>query len=174
MELPTQLLTQLAEVLGQSGKPRSFPAKLWQRLVGQGWVSLNELEDLVVTMDGRLYAIPLNDFAHYLGFPSRYVCHKPRFPTSDVGQFSMCSTRDVAGFVITLEQLGFTVDPEPMVAAFYDQVAAAQLLSTSELDIYTYAEQKGGFAGISRPKAWPRGRVRAAPGVATEVIGTAP
>lgn len=143
MELPIQLLTQLADVLRQPSRPRPFPTKLWQRLVSQGWVIRHELEDLMLAMDGRLYAFPVDDLAQYLGFPSRDVCHKPRFPTSDVVLFSMWSTRDVAGFAITLEQLGFSVDPGPMVATFADQVAAAPLLTTAELDIHTYAAQKG-------------------------------
>jgi len=110
--------------------------------VEQGWVGRADLEDLLAGMDGRLRDLPVDDLAELLGFPSRDTCHKPRFATSDVVWFARHEVRDIAGFVITLEQLGFAVDPGPMVATFADQVNSVSMMTLAELAIHTYSTQQ--------------------------------
>src|SRR5437870_5321214 len=83
MRLSAQLLTQLVQALQQPSRLGRFPAALWRHILARGWAYSNEIEDLVLDLDRRLYGIDLDALARQTEFPFRYVRDRPRFVTAE-------------------------------------------------------------------------------------------
>lgn len=140
MQLPYQLLTQLTRALQRPPRPGAFPARLWADVDTEGWAYLSQLEDLVVAMDDRLHDVRLSDLAKCADYPTRHMRTIPRFKTSDWYSMAMMERSDVAGFCILLEQLGFSVDPRPMVDSLYQEIAGKRHITLAEGDIYSHSK----------------------------------
>jgi hypothetical protein len=139
MRLPVRLLNHLADALREAPRPGVFPRRLWQTILTGGWAYCSDVDDLMLAMDRRLVDLDLRQLAEAADYPTRYMRDRPRFATADWMASPMMAAADVAGFCIFLEQLGFTVDPKPMVDSLYDQVAALPRMTIAQADIYCYA-----------------------------------
>jgi hypothetical protein len=138
MQLPILLLTQLTDALRSQAQPGRFPAQLWAEVETQGYAYVHQAEDLVVTMDGRTHGLRLRELAHLAGYPVQEMYKRPRFKNAGAFSFEMVEVSEIVGLCIFLEQLGFDVDPGPMVDRLYAQIAAKDYLSRAQSDIYCY------------------------------------
>lgn len=142
MQLPIELLTVMTAALRRPAQPRSFPTRLWRQMHENGWAYLSQVEDLLTAMDNRLYDLRLSDLATAAGYPPRQMRDRPRFKNADWYSMPMMEAVDVAGFCIFLEELGFAVDPAPMVEAMYDQLATRPYLTLAQGDVYCYGAMR--------------------------------
>lgn len=140
MRLPAKLLTHLAAALERPAKFGRFPAKQWSRIVKSGWAYSSEVEDVFLAMDGRVYGLPIDTIADHAAFPTRYVRQRPRFASAEWVSNQAIAASDVAGLCIFLEQLGFAVDPAPMVESLLDQVAKQTTMTMSEAEIFCFTK----------------------------------
>lgn len=191
MDIPTHLLAQLAEALQRppATKAASFPQKLWSNVAANGWAARYELEDLVQLMDRRCCNVDLEALAIATGYPFRMTRYRPRFAFAEYMVHDMMAVADVAGFCILLEQLGFTVNPEPMIATLSPQLGKQPIMTMAEGDVVVYhllrertriaLYAQGNFSGWPEEKAWRndyryRYRVLLRDGHATSLIVTGP
>jgi len=142
MQLPIQLLTQITHALRRTPRPGHFPDRLWAEIEAQGWAYVHQVEDLVQAMDGRTHGLRLRDLAHLAGYPVQDVYQRPRFKNASAFSAQMVEASDVVGFCIYLEQLGFSVNPSPLVEGLYAQVALKAYLTRAQSDIYGHSAMR--------------------------------
>lgn len=142
MQLPTRLLTQITRALQRPSRPGRFPDRQWHEIQGQGWAYLHQIEDLVLTLDDRTHGLRLGELARLAGYPVQDVYKRPRFKNASAFSSQMIEVTDVVGFCIFLEQLGFDIDPRPMVDRLYARVAVADYLTRAQSDIYCYSAMR--------------------------------
>jgi len=142
MHLPIEILTVMTAALRRPAQPRPFATQLWNEIHEKGWAYLSQVEDLVAAMDNRLYELRLSDLAAAAGYPPRLMRDRPRFKNADWYSMPMMEAVDVAGFCIFLEELGFAVDPAPMVDALYGQLATSPYLTLAQGDVYCYSAMR--------------------------------
>lgn len=142
MQLSIELLTRLASALRQPVQQRPFPIQCWSEIHEKGWAYLSQVEDLVAAMDNRFFELRLFDLAAAAGYPARQMRDRPRFKNADWYSMPMMEAVDVAGLCIFLEELGFAVDPAPMVDALYGQLATRPYLTLAQGDIYCYSAMR--------------------------------
>lgn len=142
MRLPTRLLTQITEALQRPVRSRPFPTRLWNEIQDQDWAYLYQTEDLLEAMDDRIYGLPLRELGDIAGYPMRHVYRRPRFKNSAAFSSQMVELTDVVGLCIFLEQLGFGIDPGPMVDHESEQIATREHLTLAQSDIYCYGAMR--------------------------------
>lgn len=139
MQLPTRLLTQITDALQRPPRPGRLLARLWDEIQGQGWAYLHQIEDLALAMDFRIHGLPLRELAQLAGYPVQDVYQRPRFKNASGFSSQMVALPDVVGLCIFFEQLGFDIDPGPLVDRLHAQTAAKAYLTRAESDIYCYS-----------------------------------
>lgn len=139
MQLPIRFLAQLTDALRRQAQPGRFPARLWAEIETQGCAYVHQVEDLVLAMDGRTHGLRLRELAHLAGYPVQEMYKRPRFKSAGAFSLEMVEVTDVVGFCIFLEQIGFCVDPGPIVDRLYAQIEAKDYLTRAQNDIYCYS-----------------------------------
>jgi len=134
--------------LNEPAPERCYPLKVQSfvdRIAATGWAYGTDIEDLPSYMDPRLDLIrdvKYHDLAATLGLPVRYVYKQPRKSDGEVIGYSALSAADFAYLLITLERLGFVMDPEPLVRAIRPALLQQAEVTEQERQVILHAEQR--------------------------------
>lgn len=134
--------------LSEPAPERSYPLKVQSfvdRITATGWAYGTDIEDLPSYMDPRLDLIrdvKYRDLAATLGLPVRYVYKQPRKSDGEVTSYPALSAADFAYLLITLERLGFVMDPEPLVRALRPALLQQAEVTEQERQVILYEKQR--------------------------------
>lgn len=117
-----------------AGSPRIITA-----IANSGWALSWQVEDLISLSDPRLdsfrHRLDLDELGAALGIQKRNVCQRPRSITRSAGLYDAWSAMDFATLVISLEMLGFMVDPSSLVDLLLPEIPKKGYISNSALDV---------------------------------------
>ncbi|MYM92819.1 hypothetical protein [Duganella vulcania] len=135
-----ELLSRFADALHTAppAQPGPFPASLWQQIHTRRWAHRNEVDDLAYAMDTRCDGLDLVELAKHAGYPMREVRDRPRFANANWSASKLMAAVDVGGLFILLEQLGFAIEPGPMVQSLAPAIAPLSMMTLAEAEIHTY------------------------------------
>ncbi|WJS98200.1 GNAT family N-acetyltransferase [Novosphingobium humi] len=115
---------------------------IMKAIADDGWALSWQLEDLISLADRRLYSyrhrINLDELGAALGIPKQSVCHRPRSISRGTSLFDAWAAVDFANMLISLEMLGFMVDPLPLVELLLPTIRKKGYISHSALEILWY------------------------------------
>ncbi|WP_181295292.1 hypothetical protein [Pseudomonas sp. Q2-TVG4-2] len=106
---------------------------------------MTDFEDLILeteTRGGYGLGRMLKELAAYLAIPIRYVYPKPRYANGDSFGCQGMQAADAAALLIALEDLGFAVNPERLIARLAKPLAKKEYLTDSEVCLYSYEQQR--------------------------------
>lgn len=112
----------------------------------QGWALKHEIKDLLADMDPRLERYSAGDPDRLLpmfGLRWSYVAFRPRKAVRGVMLYDGLSAAETAFLLINLEELGFRVDPTPLISELLPSLGKRRLLSSAELSVFWYSRTRG-------------------------------
>ncbi|WP_192250419.1 GNAT family N-acetyltransferase [Mesorhizobium silamurunense] len=136
--------------------------ELFARIVESGWASIADIEDIFYLTDTRLddarHEMSSNQWCELFELPITSVYHRPKTRQAMVSGSKSIRAADVASLLIQLEQLGFAVDPAPIVESLLPSVRTTELLTDSELSISWFEKTRHKCAPrtISVERPWPK------------------
>lgn len=147
--LSAAAMRHLYEALLAPGGDRysSSGAATMRQIASKGWAFEHNLEDIVLASDRRLsgfgYGVKPEDIGNALGIPQQRFCHRPRSIATGAVLYDGWTAFDAARILIVLEDLGFGVDPRPLVEALAKTVPKRGLVPYGALDVIWYARTRG-------------------------------
>jgi hypothetical protein len=145
-----EYLQELIAALREQGAPsRPISKAILSELEGiavSGWVLKSSLEDLVMALDRRLYCYGAGDPDRLIGlFGLRWqqVTFRPKAIASQACLHEALSAGDFAFLLIQLEEMGFQVDPSPLVSRLLSSWKKASMLNQQELVVFWHSKTKG-------------------------------
>lgn len=139
-----QLLQWLWEALNTSPRQKlSHRAHyLFTKFSRDSWAYRSDLEDVIGYLDPRL-DMNVKTFRKLIAafnFKWEMVCARPKVTSNEVTQFEAIRSEEAAHFLIYLEQLGFEVDPLPLIRILLPKIKVKEkkILSAAELAIFWY------------------------------------
>lgn len=147
-KLPVDILEQLVELLkADAGPAISARALLPQehQFLTSGFAYMVDLEDHISATEHR-GSYRLNELlkilAEHNNILPRYIYRKPRFTNCASSGFLGLNVADATALLIVLEDLGLRVNPAPLAARLAKKLSSKELLTESELSIWTYEKQR--------------------------------
>lgn len=117
------------------------------RIAKQGWAYEHDVEDLVQIADRRLhglgYSLKVKELSDALGIARQRFCRRPRAISTGSLIFDGWTAFDAARMLIALEDLGFAIDPAPLVEALLPTIPRAGLMPAAALDVIWFAKSRG-------------------------------
>lgn len=138
------IINTIWQALNQAEPVRTYPQKVqaWsEEIAATGWAYSWDIQDLPTFMDGRLDLISdvkFKDLARILGLPVRYIHKKPDPGAEASTGFPAMAATDFAVILITLERIGFMMDPSPLVRLLRPGLVARSHLTAQELQVMDY------------------------------------
>jgi hypothetical protein len=105
-----------------------------------GWVGMSYIGDLLFHLDLRIDESELLGLAR---ISKEFVYYKPNRRDRRCSGFEHIRATDFAALLILLEKLGLPVDPEQLVALLLPEVKRNKLITSSQLGILWYGEERG-------------------------------
>lgn len=100
---------------------RQDASALITRIAFEGWASLPDIEDIFDLTDMRIgnmrREMSIKDLCKVLQIPVQAVYERPRAKQDLIIGMQAVRAEDVAGLLIELERLGYSVDPLPLIEA---------------------------------------------------------
>lgn len=146
--LPVAILEELVSLLKEQRPPREQPAGLSERereLLRTDAIFMTDFEDLVLETEARgRYGLSrlIAALAEYFAIPIRYVYFKPRYANGESLSFQGLQATDAAALLCALEDVGFCVSPERLVAKLAKPLGRKEILTSSEFSLYFYEKQR--------------------------------
>lgn len=146
--LPVDTLEELVSLLKEERPSRVRPPMLSareQELLRTGVILITEFEDLVLETEARgQYGLSrlIAALADYFAIPIRYVYFKPRYANGESLGFQGLQATDAAALLCALEDVGFCVSPERLVAKLSKPLGRKEILTGSEFSLYFYEKQR--------------------------------
>ncbi|KIN90200.1 hypothetical protein PO78_1779 [Thauera sp. SWB20] len=141
---------QLIHALRDARPPRAWSSstatRILRSIAAQGWAMKHEIEDLLMAMDRRLDCYGAGDPDCLLAmFGLRWddVAFRPRRLARDAMLHEALPAANVAFLLIHLEELGFQVDPAPLISELRPSLEKRPLLSSAELSVFWYSQTRG-------------------------------
>lgn len=147
-----------------------------QRQDPHGWVILSQLWDKLEEQDPRLYSLfgLSESLCEVFDLRTRGAMHRPRSHLNEAILFQCLSTADAAALVILLNELGFLVDPAPLVEVISPVVQQSALLTEPQRYALFFHKLRGrGHITLATRGRLPGGGVhqwRTAGGLAIEFL----
>jgi hypothetical protein len=144
----SQHLSAMVAALQKDPPARPIPQAVWAQLetfTSEGWILRYAIEDLLMAMDSRLDSYDAGNVGAVLKMfelSTQSVARRPRKLSTGVVLDVALPIADFAQLLIHLEQLGFRVDPDPLIRLLLPMVAQKAILTQSELSIFWYERQR--------------------------------
>jgi len=138
-------LNELVTGLMQEAPSRPISSRLFEQIkstAATGWFFRASVEDFLLAMDPRLGFMGPVNFDALTGLFElnwRNVAYRPKANSSGVMFFDSLSAADFAELLMHLEELGFRVDPGPLVEYLLPGLKSKNLLSSAELSVFWFA-----------------------------------
>lgn len=145
--LPIAILEELVSLMKEKGSPQVRPLVLSTRereLLRTGIIYMTDFEDLVLETETRgQYGLGrlLKALAEYFAIPIRYVYAKPRYANGESVGWKGLQAADAAALLVALEDVGFCVSPELLIAKLAKPLVKKEYLTESEISLYGYERQ---------------------------------
>jgi len=136
-----EFLRALKDALTQPERSRHWPMDEWAgRAVVDGWCTLTDVSDVMEQQDPRIYLLERHMKAACVtfGIPVRNTVFRPSSPNSQMFLFEGLSVLDTTALMVAFEQLGFAIDPSPLVGLIAGRLAEQQRLSLEEARLTFY------------------------------------
>lgn len=122
------------------------------KITASGWAYGPDIEDLPTYMDPRIdpiHDVSYRDLVATFGLPVRYVYDQPKRGDDDVIGFPALCSADFAYLLISLERLGFLMDPKPLVEAIRPDLLKRPHVTEQERQVILYEKQRHRMAPMS-------------------------
>lgn len=136
--------------------------QLMQRIAKSGWMEDYMLDDLLYAVDERLrpypHGVEIEAIAKALEIPKISVTRRPRASSANAQMLAARSSFDTASLLIALEDLGFAVDPRPLIELIRPEIPKQGFITAAQLDVLWYAQRRLARTTGFRAKGPPRTR----------------
>lgn len=138
-------LNELVTALSEQAPSRPISSQVVEQIkstAANGWFLKASVEDFLLAMDWRLGLmgpVNLDALTGLFELHWRRVAYRPKANSSGVMYFDALSAADFAELLIHLEEMGFRVDPGPLVEYLAPSLKAKKLLSSAELSVFWFA-----------------------------------
>jgi hypothetical protein len=147
-KIPADIFEELVNLLKEEARPAISSKTL--RPIEHEFLNLDtayitDLEEYISETEHRgAYRLIrlLEALSEHYRTPLRYIYRKPRFTSSGSSGHAGLNTADATALLIALEDLGFRVNPAPLVAKLAKKLSKKDLLTESELSIWCYEKQR--------------------------------
>ena len=138
---PYEFICAVNEALAAPVRARDWTIQTWaEQVVRDGWCLLGDLSDVMERQDPRIYLLEryMTVACDSFHLPIRRTMSRPLSPHSEGLIFDGLSVMDTASLMVTLEHLGFTLDPSPLIDLLGTRLGQQTRYSTSELELLFY------------------------------------
>jgi hypothetical protein len=147
LTLPQEQVDALAAALQAPSRSAGGAARLMRSIADEGWMAAWRLDDVLHITDRRLipheHGIDLETIAAALDLRPVHVTHRPRARSNGAMLQQAWSAWDAVALFIWLEELGFTIDPSPLVEHLLPLVPKRGLITASQLAVLWYGKTRG-------------------------------
>ncbi len=138
--------------IGEPLPKKQDASSLITRIAFEGWASLPDIEDIFYLTDVRIdnmrREMSVKDWCKVLQLPVQAVYERPHSKQVSMIGMQGVRTEDVAGLLMELERLGYSVDPLPLIEAIIEPIRRKQNVTDSELSILWYPKERHKMAPL--------------------------
>lgn len=148
LDVSAELLEAIVKALEAPARKRTTTAgkAILAKVADEGFLQTWRLEDYLLLVEPRLsdpfLGLDINALATSAGLHLRNITHRPSARSLGVVFSDAWTAEDTASLLILLEDLGFQIDPSPLVDALRPRLPKRGLITSSQLDIVWYTRTR--------------------------------
>ena len=118
----------------------------FSKALADGFAFISDIEDIFYTSDDRLgalcHALPVERWCEILSIPVRDYYRRPRRKQSSVTGFRGVSVDGLADLLLTIESIGYSIDPLSLVAKVSSSLVDRAFVNDAELSALWYSKTR--------------------------------
>lgn len=134
-------------------KSPHFGEECLVRVAENGYANTPDIEDIIHFCDDRisklLYTMPIERWCELFSLPVRSYFDRPRMRQQSASGSKGISAADLALLLIRFEQIGYSIDPRPIISALTDSLNGQLFVTESELEILWYESTRHKCAPVT-------------------------